>query len=110
MPVLEAKYGAGTLKPPLQSFEPSSGIRPLFSYFEETDFRKRILRPVVKAGTNDLRAAVEEQMRHTALQDRLDMRHVQAHAAHSEQVAREHYRAQTAQVLDDLYAKVCPMI
>ena len=27
-------------------------------------------------------------MRHTALQNRLDMRHVQAHAAHSEHVAR----------------------
>ena len=27
-------------------------MRPLLSYFEGTDFRKRILRPVAEAGTN----------------------------------------------------------
>ena len=109
LPALNAKYGVDTFKPPRQAFE-SDDVRPLFSYFEETDFRKRILRPVVKAGTNDLKAAVEEAMRHTALQHRMDIRHVQTHSAHSDEVARVQYRAKTAQVIEDLYAKVSPMI
>ena len=65
-------------------------------------------RPVTKTWTNDLRAFVEDHLRMEALKTRVDMRRVEAHAAHEDAVGRKSYSAKGLEELDPLYGAIAP--
>lgn len=73
------------------------------------DFRRRILKPVTQAGSNDLVTAVADAVKHEGLQARVDMRYVKAHmrTRHTDQTSQNHYRQQSGAILHDLYARAC---
>ena len=50
--------------------------------FNVLDFQKRVLKPVTKIGSNDFRSLVEDRLRQASLDNKVDVAHVTARAAH----------------------------
>ena len=82
--------------------------KALFAMFEPSFFRKRVLRPVAGAGTNDIRAHIELQLKAAAGKHGLDTDIVQAHVNHTKPISDRHYAVAQQEKMKDLISSVLP--
>ena len=106
LPIIEAHHGYDT-KPDVDE-EVAPYAKALFAMFEPSFFRKRVLRPVAGAGTNDIRAHIELQLKAAAGKHGLDTDIVQAHVNHTKPISDRHYAVAQQEKMKDLISSVLP--
>ena len=105
LPILRQYYKfEDNLVPPLREGEDAFS---LFGMFEDSYFRKAVVKPVTGATSNDLRAAVEHELKSRAEGKKFNLNVIQHHVSHKETTSISSYQAGRA-FLDELYADIMP--
>ena len=93
------------LKMPKRDGEDAFG---LFACFSSSEFLKQVLKPVTGCTSNDVRAAIEHELKTLCLGNRQNLNVFQHHSGHSKEVSIKHYQSAGRDFLADSYGQLMP--
>ena len=93
------------LRPPKRDGEDAFG---LFTCFSPSEFLKQVLQPVTGCNSNDVRAAIEHELKTLCRGNRQNLNVVQHQSGHPKEVSIKHYQSAGRDLLADSYRQLMP--